>query len=206
MRRAEMQVYDQLAASRLRGQALYEVRATHQSRELDFLIFLEEKARMAVEVKGGLHRMIDGCWELRTPGGWQPKRDPFARLTEATDALRELLHQRVGRRTFMLKVLMFPDMEPDSEIQDHAVASGVHVIWGAEPFVERLLELAGPCGTQYPPTATDIEEETFAITGGWPAPAPWYLRTDTVVIQRAEVVNIHVAAMFRDEANCSDCG
>lgn len=117
MRRAEMKIYDLLAASDVPGCTLYEVRPAHWSRELDFLlVFLELKARIAVEVKGGVYRLSDDGWQLRTAGGWQPKPEPFPELTKAADALRNLLFERLGRSNVILNVLAFTDMEGDPEI------------------------------------------------------------------------------------------
>ena len=80
MRRAEMKIHDLLAASDVPARTLYEVRPAHWSRALGFLlVFLELKARIAVEVRGGLHRLLDDVWKLRTAGGWQPEPESLSR-------------------------------------------------------------------------------------------------------------------------------
>ena len=52
-RNSEAVVYDQLARSGHPGQALYELRAAPEAPELDFGIWLEDRARFGVQVKGG---------------------------------------------------------------------------------------------------------------------------------------------------------
>ena len=46
-------VYDQLARSGHAGQALYELRAAPEAPELDFFAWLEDRARIGLQVKGG---------------------------------------------------------------------------------------------------------------------------------------------------------
>ena len=52
-RNSEAEVYDQLARSYRPGQALYELRAAPETPELDFFVWLEDRARFGVQVKGG---------------------------------------------------------------------------------------------------------------------------------------------------------
>ena len=168
MRRAEMKIHDLLAASDVPARTLYEVRPAHWSRELDFLlVFLELKARIAVEVRGGVHRLLDDGWQLRTAGAWQPEPEPLPEFMKATDALRNPLFERLGRSNVILNVLAFPDMEGGPEIEAHASASGAHAIRGTE----RPLEPAGSCDIHYPSAPTEIDDEAAAVAGSWPAPA-----------------------------------
>lgn len=203
MRRAEMKIYDLLAASDVPGCTLYEVRPAHWSRELDFLlVFLELKARIAVEVKGGVYRLSDDGWQLRTAGGWQPKPEPFPELTKAADALRNLLFERLGRSNVILNVLAFTDMEGDPEIEAHASAPGAHAIRGTE----RLLELAESCDIHCPSAPTEIDEEAAAVAGSWPAPALQRIQAGNVIIQHANVVKIYMTSGSKGEWTVVDPG
>ena len=75
-RQAECRIYERLERSGVAGLALYEVRASQRSRELDFLVFLEQSGRIGIEVKGGSYR-LRGCeWQLRTDSGWVRKPSP----------------------------------------------------------------------------------------------------------------------------------
>ena len=71
------------------GLALYEVRASQRSRELDFLVFLEQSGRIGIEVKGGSYR-LRGCeWQLRTDSGWLRKPSPLVQLCDAVNTLQD---------------------------------------------------------------------------------------------------------------------
>ena len=196
MRRAEMKIHDLLAASDVPARTLYEVRPAHWSRDLDFLpVFLELKARIAVEVRGGVHRLLDDGWQLRTAGAWQPEPEPLPELTKATDALRNPLFERLGRSNVILNVLAFPDMEGGPEIEAHASAPGAHAIRGTE----RLLERVGSCDIHYPSAPTEIGEKAAAVAESRPAPASQRIQAGDVIIQHANVVNIYMTSGSKGE-------
>ena len=203
MRRAEMKIHDLLAASDVPGRTLYEVRPAHWSRELDFLlVFPELKARIAVEVRGGVYRLLDDGWQLRTAGGWQPRPEPFPELTKATDVLRNLLFERLGSSNVILNVLAFPDVESGPEIEAHASASGGHAIRGTE----RPLELAGSCDIHCPSAPTETDQESAAVAGSWPAPASQRIQAGNVIIQHTNVVNIYMTSGPKGEWTVVDPG
>ena len=52
-RNSEAVVYDQLARSYHPGQALDDLRAAPEAPELDFCVWLEDRARFGLQVKGG---------------------------------------------------------------------------------------------------------------------------------------------------------
>ena len=52
-RNSEAEVYDQLAQSGHAGQPLYDLEAVPEAPELDFSIWLEDRACFGVQVKGG---------------------------------------------------------------------------------------------------------------------------------------------------------
>ena len=92
----------------------------------------------------------------------------------------------------MLPVLLFPDMEPDPDIEAWAAQAGIHVLFGTERLVERLVELAATARVYFPPTAEEVAEEVELVMPGVadPAPAAVDLQTHQVIIQHADVVNI----------------
>ena len=65
LRQAELRVYEQLMQSTIAGHALYEAKANRHCRELDFLVILEDTARIGIEVKGGQYRIEGGKWHLQ---------------------------------------------------------------------------------------------------------------------------------------------
>ena len=97
-RRAELGLYRQLAHSDAPGRALYEIRASQECRELDFLLYLAGVARVGIEVKGGAHRLLDSEWQLWAPTGWRTKGSPLVQLLEAANGFGNVMEQRLGRR------------------------------------------------------------------------------------------------------------
>ncbi len=193
-RQAELLIYEKLKASNVPGYALYEVRVDQHCRELDFLVLLEGAARIGIELKGGLYRLVGGEWQLLTPEGWQKVPNPISQLWDAAMGLRDTLGERLNHKSFIIPVLSFPDMEPDQDIADRASAAKVQVIWGTERFVERLVELAEVSDVFYPPSAEDIKTEIEAIVPGLtgdPAPSEMDLQARQVIIQHVDTVNVY---------------
>ena len=99
----------------------------------------------------------------------------------------------------MVPVLAFPDMEPDPQIKAWAAQAGIHVIFGMESFMDRLVELAVNARVYFPPTAEEIAEEVVLVLPEEPAPMPETdpvpdtvdLQARQVIIQRADVVNVY---------------
>ena len=60
LRQAELRVYQEIEATQLSGQALYEVKAARHSPEVDFVVWVEDVACFAIEVKGGAHWVGNG--------------------------------------------------------------------------------------------------------------------------------------------------
>ena len=83
-------------------------------------------------------------------------------------------------------------MAQDPDIEAWAAQAGIHVLFGAERLVERLVELAATARVYFPPTAEEIAEEVELVMPGVadPAPAAVDLQTRQVIIQHADVVNI----------------
>ena len=65
-RAAELRVYNELANSMAPGQAIYELKATPEAPEVDFGIWLEDVARVGLQVKGGQYTTVNGVWRLHT--------------------------------------------------------------------------------------------------------------------------------------------
>ena len=64
----------------------------------------------------------------------------------------------------MCRVLVFPDMRPDRDVENLAGTSDVHVLWGLGRFVERLVALAEVCAPLDAPATAEWEAEVEAIT------------------------------------------
>ena len=88
-------------------------------------------------------------------------------------------------------------MEPDADIEAWAGQAAIHVLFGSERLVERLEELADVVQVRFPPTEEEIAEEVELVMPGVadPAPSAMGLQARQVIIQHADVVNIHTTAV-----------
>ena len=168
-RQAERRVYEALAGSDRRGFCYYEWRRGYESLELDFAVWIEALGRFALQVKGGPHLLIDGEWHRRTPAGVQPVRSsPLDEawlaaldLHDDIEALAETAHN-----PFVIPVLLFPDMDPDPDIQSLAKRKGVYVTWGTEDLLNDLERIARSRRVSDPLPAERIAREVWAVTDG----------------------------------------
>ena len=122
---------------------------------------------------------------------------PLAQLWDGTMALHDYLQERLGgtRSPFFIPVLLLPDMEPDPAIEAWAEHTHVHVVFGTDALVERLIDLAPHTRLLYPPTAEEIAEEVALVLPGGtetpPAPADVQFKAEHVTIQHADRVIIY---------------
>ena len=188
-RQAELAVYRQLEASDAAGTALYEARPHRSGREIDFAIWLEDVARIAMQVKGGTYRVDRGIWYLATPTGEQKKPTPAKQTWDAALQLHDFLQDRIDRskNPFVVPVLVFPDMDPDAYIEAWSAQAGIQVLFGAERLVERLIELATTARGYFPPTAVEIAEEVALVIPGLGVPG-------------AETVNVYTMGEMPDQS------
>ena len=203
-RQAELAIYLQLEASDVAGESVYEARPDRHGREIDFVIWLEDVARIVMQVKGGQYRIERGIWYLSAPDGEEKKSTPAKQTWESALQFNRFLQEKIegNRNPFVVPVLAFPDMDPDSQIEAWAAQAGIHVIFGTEGFMERLVELAVNARVYFPPTAEEIAEEVALVLpeepasplGADPAPAAVDLQARQVIIQRADVVNVYTTA------------
>ena len=170
-RRAEAIVYDQLAASGLPGHALYELKPLPEAPELDFAVWLQDRARFGAQVKGGPYSVDKSVWTLRTSQGIEHVPCPLTQTWDAAIAVRDAVDRVLGFKVFIIPVLLLTDTPPDPSIEEWAAQRKVKVLFGADNLVDRLLALADGTGVTYPPTADHILNEVDAVTGGLIVPA-----------------------------------
>ena len=217
-RRAELQVYDQLAGSGAPGAAIYEIRAHRDAPEVDFPVWIEDVARFGMQVKGGRYTIEGGRWFLHTNGEREPMQDPVKLAWDAAMSIRAALWTRGRYKAYMVAVLVFPDMpEPDPQIRERADNCRVNVLWGCDNLVERLMEFHDVGGIYSPPTARYIEEEVAVLTPGLaedlpraaaegpPAadPPAIGMTARQVVIQHAGVVNVYTVGVAGDDGGAA---
>ena len=202
-RQAELAVYRDLEASVLPGVALHSVRPGPNAPELDFPIWLQDVARLNLEVKGGPHFVKDNEWFLGGPGGTMPKGNPLMQAWDGAMALRNFIGERLGpkHRPFVIPVVLFPDMEPDPDIVALPAGGQGHVLWGAGDVAGRLAAIAADVNVKFPPTSLDIQRETALLPGtaGPEGTSPSSgdgggLDARQVIIHHVDVVNVYTTA------------
>ena len=109
-RAAELRIYNELANSLAPGQAVYELKATPEAPEVDFGIWLEDVARVGLQVKG--------VWRLHSGIDAEIVTCPLQQAWDAAISIRDAVNERLHRKIFILPVLLFPDVEPDSAIEE----------------------------------------------------------------------------------------
>ena len=220
-RRSEALVYDQLAQSNHPGQALYELKLAPEIPEVDFFVWVQDRGRFGIQVKGGMYSVEGTDWTLRTVNGTEHVDCPVTQTWDAATAVRDTIYHVLGFKVFIIPVLLFTDTPYDPAIEQWGCRRGVKVLFEADDLVDRLLALAEQTGVKYPPTAAHIMNEVDAVTGGLFAPAadevegPAGVLVDRqrvapgrdgsleaardliprqVVIHHVDTVNIHVAS------------
>ena len=163
MRLAELAVYTELANSDREGRALYELKTSRGVPELDFNVMIENQAIYGMQVKGGQNRLQRTKWQVITADGPENIPDPLAITWDAAMQVRAAAKRLLHRKVFVIPVLIFPDMEPDPDIEMCAENDRVHVFFGSENLVERLIGLVAHEDIFSPPTAWQIDELAEAL-------------------------------------------
>ena len=78
--------------------------------------------------------------------------------------LRNEIHRQTEFKVFIIPVVVFPDMQPDQVIEQHAARTNVKVIWGTEHLLADLEAVARRIVVDHPPRANYIVNEVSAIT------------------------------------------
>ncbi len=215
-RSAEAAVYDQLARNGHAGQALYELKPLPEAPELDFAVWLQDRGRFGIQVKGGPYSVDKSVWTLRTSQGIQHVPCPLTQTWDAAIAVRDAVDRVLGFKIFIIPVLLLTDTPPDPFIEEWAAQRKVKVLFGADDLVDRLLELADRMDIKHPPAAYHIQNEVDAVTNGLivpagvgPAPEPVEeaaqdLIARQVVIHHVDTVNVYVSQAYSDGRDRQD--
>ena len=141
-RQAEWRVYQAFDESDRDGHALYELKVGRHAPEVDFFALIQDKVVVCMQVKGGQYRIIDGNWHLETDDGLEYTPCPMKLTWDSAMAVRDFLKDKIGRKIFMVAVLLLPDMEPDPDIEMIAESDKTSVMFGYRNIVERVVDLA----------------------------------------------------------------
>lgn len=169
-RRAERRIYDELRNCNLSGGFIYEWKSTdHQYAEADFVVWIAGVGLFCIQVKGGNHRYEprDPEWQLWKDGDWERVPSPTKQTWSGAQGLMDSLPKRNGYHTFVLPVLLFPDMDVVDEAIDADNHRGkVHVLAGAADLADQLVGVARERQVHYPPNADDIDDDVRTLTHG----------------------------------------
>ena len=163
MRLAELAVYTELANSDREGRALYELKTSRTVPELDFTVMLENFAIYGLQVKGGQHQLHRAQWQVITADGPENIPDPMMVTWDAAMQIRATAKRLLHRKVFVVAVLVFPDMEPDPDIEIRAENDRVKILFGSDDLVERLINLIDEEDIFSPPTAWQVDELAEAL-------------------------------------------
>lgn len=120
---ADHQAYTEFAESDRAGRVLCEVKTSRNAPDLDFAVLLEDMTIYRVQVKGGQHVIRRGQWQRITDNGPVNITYPMKVAWDAALQIREV---------FVVAVLVFPDMEPNPDIELRAEDDRVKVLFGTD--------------------------------------------------------------------------
>ena len=198
-RQAELRVYQEIANTEIPGQALYGVRASRHSPEVDFVVWVEDVACIGIEVKGGTYWAENGTLFRQGPTGTEQVTNPLPRSMDGAMSIRNAIKNRLEGISFVVSVLLFPDMEEDDEIRRWAQDSRTNVMFGVGDLVERLTQLDDVQDVRHRPSAYRIEQEVAVLMpeaqpeanqAAMPRDLPTALHAQHVVIQSL-VINLY---------------
>ena len=163
MRGAELRVYQEIANSQRPGQALYGVKAARHSPEVDFVVWIEDVACFALEVKGGNFWVENGTLFRQGPIGPEQVANPLRKAMDGALSISNSIKDRLPGGAFVISVLLFPDMEVEDDIRRWAQDSRTNVMFGVTDLVRRLTEMDDVQDIRHRPTAYRIEQEVAVL-------------------------------------------
>ena len=163
LRGAELRVYQEIVNAQQPGQALYEVKASRHSPEVDFAIWVEDVACFAIEVKGGNFWVENGTLFRQGPIGPEQVANPLRKAMDGALSISNSIKDRLPGGAFVISVLLFPDMEVEDEIRRWAQDSRTNVMFGVTDLVRRLTEMDDVQDIRHRPTAYRIEQEVAVL-------------------------------------------
>ncbi len=208
---AQKQFCEQLEGSDRSGQALWHPRVAAGSPAPDCVVFLEEIGRFAVAFPPGQYAVEDDDWYRRdADGNTSPVSDLIEETWQAAKSVRMALKRGLGIGAYVIPVLVFADMSPDASIMEAAQGRGAWVFFGADGVVQRLGTLPDEEQLQTHLHGGFIRKEVATLSRSSargttpPEQASLGLDDERVVIQHADVVNVHVSAGSDDIVSLRD--
>ena len=109
------------------------VKAARHSPEVDFVVWVEDVACFAIEVKGGSYSVENGTLFRQGPNGPEQVSNPLPKAMDGTMSIRNAINDRLpSGACYIISILLFPDMEVEHEIQRWAQDSRTNVMFGTD--------------------------------------------------------------------------
>ena len=181
--------------------SLARVNASHNSPEVDFVVWVGEVACFALNVKGGAYWIENGTLFRQGPNGPEQVTNPLPRAMDGALSIRNAIAPQLDSRCFVIPVLLFTDTEEDPELQRWAQDAPTNVMFGVDDLIQRLTQLQDVQTVRQRPSAHRIDQEAAALTPGMrpennqanpPGALPIALHAKHVEIHNL-VVNLYVA-------------
>ena len=209
------QVYTQLEASQVPGQALYFASENPHIRRPEFLLGLEDRAYFALQVADQPHGVRDGKLVLLPGAGGMPRLSPVGSVAANSVGIGKDVKTHLGFRIYVIPVAVFVAEDPDNAVQAWAINHNVRILFSADRLGERLAVIANEYADQIyvPPDMAEIQKVVGVFNAaGLPQvevaseanPAPMSetdLTARQVIIQHADTVNVYTVGAGGDGVN-----
>ena len=209
------QVYTQLEASQVPGQALYFARANPHIRRPDFLLGLEDRAYFALQVADQPHGVRDGKLVLLPGAGGMPRLSPVGSVAAHSVGIGKDVKAHLGFRIYVIPVAVFVGEDPDNAVQAWGITHNVRILFSADRLGDRLAGIAREYADQIyvPPGMAEIQKVvgvfnaagsplTGIVPEAGPASTPdTNLTARQVIIQHADTVNVYTVGAGGDGVN-----
>ena len=135
------QVYDQVAASKAPGLAVYYPNADPAGLEIHFTVALEDVGIFDLQVTNGPYTRDGKRWALQTEAGLIPAPSPVQYTSRLALRHRDQVRERLGEEIFVQPVNVFADIDPDPAIVQAVAGFNVATLFRTDDFVARLTKL-----------------------------------------------------------------
>lgn len=192
----------QLERSDRSGQALWWPQVAPGEPAPDCVVFIDHVGRFAIIFPPGQYSVRGDDWRLQDPdGGSAPSPDLIEEAWQAARQVRLAIKGVLGIGAYTIPVVIFNDMSADAGIMEAAQGRGVRVFFGQDDAIQRLVNLPDEEQLQPQLSSRYIQQEVAALSrasaaepAAEPETASLEIGGGRLVIQHADVVNIHVNA------------
>ena len=207
------QVYTQLEASQVPGQALYFPKEHSHIRRPDFLLGLADRAYFALQVADQPHGVREGKLVLVPPAlNVTPSLSPVGSVAAHSVGISKDVKTHLGFRIYVIPVAVFVGEDPDNAVQAWGITHNVRILFSADRLGDRLAGIAREYADQIyvPPDMAEIQRVigvfnsagsplTGIVPEAGPASTPdTNLTARQVIIQHADTVNVYTVGAGGD--------